>query len=195
MSLSICVFCGSALGKSDIHAKTAEEFGSRIARRGATLVYGGGNIGTMGILAEAAMKAGGRVVGIIPERLHGMVEHLEISELIVVRDMHERKARMQELSDAFVALPGGIGTMEELFEVWTWRYIGYHAKPAGLLNTGGFYDDLLRMLETMTREGFLKPEMLEDLCVEKSPEAMLETIEARLASPVEPVKKLPERRC
>jgi len=194
MPHSICVFCGSALGKSDIYAQAAEEFGRLIACRGWTLVYGGGNIGTMGILAEAAMKAGGRVVGIIPERLHGMVEHLEISELLVVRDMHERKARMQELSDAFIALPGGIGTMEELFEVWTWRYIGYHAKPAGLLNTGGFYDDLLKMLEKMTHEGFLKPEMLADLCVETSPETMLEAIEARLAAPVEPVNKLPERR-
>ena len=191
---SICVFCGSSEGASPLYGRVAAELGTLIARRGITLVYGGGNVGTMGILAEASMKEGGKVIGIIPVRLYEIVEHMELSELLVVKDMHERKALMQEKADAFIALPGGIGTMEELFEVWAWRYIGYHSKPVGLVNAGGFYDDLLKLLARMTSEGFLKPSMLEDLCVADTPNDMLDAMETKIAAGIAPILKKPERR-
>lgn len=191
---SLCVFCGSSEGASPLYGRVAAELGSSIARKGITLVYGGGNVGTMGILAEAAMKEKGKVIGIIPVRLYEMVEHMELSELLVVKDMHERKALMQEKADAFIALPGGIGTMEELFEVWAWRYIGYHSKPVGLLNAGGFYDDLLKFLSKMTSDGFLKMSMLEDLCVADSVNGMLDAIEAKASASAASILKKPERR-
>ena len=191
---SICVFCGSSEGYSPLYGELAAELGKRIAGKGITLIYGGGNVGTMGILAEAAMREGGKVVGIIPVRLYEMVDHLELSELLVVQNMHERKARMQEKADAFIALPGGIGTMEELFEVWAWRYIGYHSKPVGLVNASGFYDDLLRFLGRMREEGFLKSAMLEDLCVSDTAEGILDAIEAKAGANGLPIIKAPERR-
>ncbi len=191
---SICVFCGSSQGVSPVYGEMAVDLGRLIARRGITLVYGGGNVGTMGILAEAAMKEGGKVIGIIPVRLNEMVDHMELSELFVVKDMHERKALMQEKADAFITLPGGIGTMEELFEVWAWRYIGYHSKPVGLINANGFYDDLLKLLTKMTDEGFMKKAMLDDLCVADNPKDILEAIEAKIAAGLAPTLKVPERR-
>lgn len=194
MIKSVCVFCGSSSGQSPLFGEIAAELGALIARRGLTLIYGGGNVGTMGTLAEAAMREGGHVVGIIPVRLNDMVEHLELTELYVVDDMHERKAMMQEKADAFVTLPGGIGTMEELFEVWAWRYIGYHNKPVGLVNAGGFYDDLLRMLEKMSEAGFMKRAMLDDLCVSDSPAGILDALAAKDASGAAPELKHPERR-
>lgn len=194
MIKSVCVFCGSSTGQSPLFGEVAAELGALIARRGLTLIYGGGNVGTMGILAEAAMRGGGHVVGIIPVRLNDMVEHLDLSELYVVDDMHERKAMMQEKADAFVTLPGGIGTMEELFEVWAWRYIGYHSKPVGLVNAGGFYDDLLRMLEKMSEAGFMKRAMLDDLCVSSSAAGILDALAAKDAAGEAPELKHPERR-
>jgi uncharacterized protein (TIGR00730 family) len=190
---SICVFCGSSEGSSPLYGSVASELGKIIAHRGMTLIYGGGNVGTMGILAEAAMKEGGKVVGIIPERLYEMVDHLELSELLVVKNMHERKARMQEKADAFIALPGGIGTMEELFEVWAWRYIGYHSKPVGLVNAGGFYNELLKFLNRMKEEGFLKSAMLEDLCIADTAGGIIQAIEAKVAAEP-PVLKTPGKR-
>lgn len=194
MIKSICVFCGSASGRSPAYGRHAEALGRDLAGRGISLVYGGGNVGTMGVLAEAAMKAGGRVIGIIPQRLFEMVDQTDVSELLVVKNMHERKALMQEKADAFIALPGGIGTMEELFEVWTWRYIGYHAKPVGLLNAGGFYDDLLRMLEKMRDEGFIKAGVLSDLCVAEDCPALVDALMEKERCGGEPLSKLPERR-
>ena len=194
MIKSVCVFCGSSTGRAPLFGEVAAELGALIARRGLTLIYGGGNVGTMGILAEAAMRGGGHVVGIIPVRLNDMVEHLDLSELYVVDDMHERKAMMQEKADAFVTLPGGIGTMEELFEVWAWRYIGYHSKPVGLVNAGGFYDDLLRMLERMSDAGFMKRAMLDDLCVSDSAAGILDALAAKDAAGAAPELKHPERR-
>ncbi len=194
MIRSICVFCGSAEGSSARYGQTAATMGRLLAEKGYALVYGGGNVGTMGIMAEAAMNAGGRVLGIIPKKLNGMVDHLELSELLVVEDMHERKALMQEKSDAFIALPGGIGTMEELFEVWTWRYIGYHAKPVGLLNCCGFYDKLLSFLGTMRDEGFVKAEILEDLCVGENPEELIKALEQKAGESGKPLIKTLERR-
>ncbi|MDP2791381.1 MAG: TIGR00730 family Rossman fold protein [Rectinemataceae bacterium] len=194
MIASICVFCGSSDGASPLFGKAASELGRLIARRGITLVYGGGNVGTMGMLAEAAMQEGGRVIGIIPTRLNEMVDHVELTELYVVKDMHERKALMQDKADAFVVLPGGIGTMEEFFEVWAWRYIGYHSKPVGIVNIDGFYDDLLSMLARMAVDGFLKKEMLDDLCIAVDPQGILDAIEAKAALGLTPVPKLQERR-
>ena len=190
---SICVFCGSSDGASPLFGGAAAEMGRLIAQRGITLVYGGGNVGTMGTLADAAMREGGKVIGIIPTRLNEMVDHLDLTELYVVKDMHERKALMQDKADAFIALPGGIGTMEELFEVWAWRYIGYHSKPVGIVNIGGFYDDLLGMLARMAEDGFLKKEMLDDLCVAKDPSGILEALELKVASGKSPMLKINER--
>jgi len=191
---SICVFCGSAEGSSPRYGEAAAAMGRLLAEKGYTLVYGGGNVGTMGIMAEAAMNTGGRVLGIIPKKLNGMVDHLELSELLVVEDMHERKALMQKKSDAFIALPGGIGTMEELFEVWTWRYIGYHNKPVGLLNCCGFYDKLLSFLKTMRDEGFVNAEILEDLCVGENPKTLIEALERKAGAGAKPYIKALERR-
>ncbi|MFZ2634976.1 MAG: TIGR00730 family Rossman fold protein [Rectinemataceae bacterium] len=180
---AVCVYCGSAPGSKPLYAEAARAMGRELASRGLTLVYGGGNVGTMGALAQAAMESGAKTIGIIPRRLNEAVAHLELSELIVVEDMHERKAAMQEKADAFIAMPGGIGTFEEFFEIWTWRFLGYHAKPVGLLNTGGFYDSLLSFLAQVRDEGFLKPEILADLVVESSPGALLDALAAARPAP------------
>jgi uncharacterized protein (TIGR00730 family) len=191
MITSVCVFCGSSNGARPEYAEAAEAMGSAIAGRGLRLVYGGGNIGTMGVLARAALEKGGEVTGVIPRKLYELVDHVELTELVIARDMHERKARMAEAADAFIAMPGGIGTLEELFEVWAWRQIGYHAKPVGLLEVAGFYGPLLDFLGKVSREGFLKPVHLEDLIVENEPDRLLDRLmEDRPA--LEP--KLPERR-
>ena len=154
----LCVYCGSAAGHDPVYAEAAHELGLAIAQRGMSLVYGGGHVGLMGIVADAALAAGAKVTGVIPTALmDSEVGHTQLTELRVVKDMHERKALMAELADGFVALPGGIGTLEELFEVMTWLQLGYHRKPVGLLNTQGFYDDLLRMLNKQRDTGFLKP--------------------------------------
>lgn len=153
--------------------------GQTLARRGVEVVYGGGQVGLMGVVAAAALAAGGRVVGVIPERLlEREVAHLGLTQLYVTRTMHERKARMMELADAFVALPGGIGTLDELFEIWTWRQLGYHAKPVGLLNVAGYYDGLLAFLDRAVEEGFLTPDCRALLTTGTDVELLLE----RLAS-------------
>jgi uncharacterized protein (TIGR00730 family) len=172
----------------------AQNLGKEIASRGLILVYGGGNVGTMGALAESAMNAGGRVVGIIPTKLYEMVSHLDLTELLVVKDMHERKALMQEKADAFITLPGGIGTLEEMFEVWAWRYIGYHAKPLGILDAGGFYKGLLDFLAHVVDEGFLRKDILEDLLVTDTPAKMLDLLLDADRKGEKPVLKVPERR-
>lgn len=194
MIQSICVFCGSSFGHNPRFSDEARALGTLIGQQGLTLVYGGGNVGLMGLLAEAAMKEGGTVIGIIPVKLFEMVEQMELSELLVVKDMHERKAMMQDKADAFIALPGGIGTMEELFEVWAWRYIGYHTKPVGLLNTDGYYNTLLEFLQKMTSEGFMKNEILEDLAVATKAPEILKLILQKSVEPVRNLLKLPERR-
>lgn len=154
----LCVYCGSATGHDAVYAESARAVGQEIARRGMSLVYGGGHVGLMGVVADAALAAGAEVTGVIPSALmDSEVGHTRLTKLHVVKDMHERKALMAELSDGFVALPGGIGTLEELFEVMTWLQLGYHRKPVGLLNTMGFYDALLRFMDTQRDAGFLKP--------------------------------------
>jgi uncharacterized protein (TIGR00730 family) len=155
----ICVFLGSSFGKSDEYVRLAAEVARAIVARGYGIVYGGGRIGLMGALADAALTAGGEVVGVIPESLERReVAHRGLTTLYVVDSMHERKARMAELSDAFVAIPGGIGTLDELFDMLSWRQLGVHDKPIGILNYRGFYDPQLRQLDDMVREGFIVPE-------------------------------------
>ncbi|MDF2463575.1 MAG: hypothetical protein K0Q43_1810 [Ramlibacter sp.] len=153
---SLCVFCGSRTGTGTEFAEAAAAVGTWIGTHGGQLVYGGGNNGLMGVMASATLAAGGRVVGVIP---HALVEKewakLDCTELHVVDNMHERKRMMAERADAFLALPGGIGTFEEFFEVWTWRQLGYHDKPVGLLNLAGYYDALLAFLKTSVDHGFM----------------------------------------
>jgi len=155
-SFSICVYCGSRPGSEPAFADSARQVGLWIAQNKGQLVYGGGHNGLMGTMADACLQAGGRVIGVIPKAL---VEkewaHTGCSELHVVENMHERKRLMAEHADAFLAMPGGIGTFEEFFEAWTWRQLGYHDKPVGLLNINGYYDSLLAFLSTAVRQGFM----------------------------------------
>lgn len=155
-AFSICVYCGSRPGENALFAQTARAVGTWIGANGGQLVYGGGRSGLMGTVADATQAAGGRVVGVIPQSLVDK-EHARhaCDELHIVRTMHERKALMAERSNAFLALPGGIGTFEELFEVWTWRQLGYHDKPIGLLNVAGYYDAMLAFLQHSVASGFI----------------------------------------
>ena len=157
-SFSIAVYCGSRLGSEPHFAEIARTVGQWIGQHGWQLVYGGGNAGLMGLVAETTQAHGGRVVGVIPDALvdKELANHA-CDELHVVRNMHERKALMAERADAFLAIPGGIGTFEELFEVWTWRQLGYHDKPIGILNANGYYDRLLAFLDDTVQAGFVSP--------------------------------------
>jgi uncharacterized protein (TIGR00730 family) len=155
----ICVFCGSSNGAKPIYREAAVQCGRAIVESGIELVYGGGNIGLMGALADAALEADGRVIGIIPDGLlRREVGHLHLSELHIVNSMHERKAMMADLSDGFIALPGGYGTFEEFFEIVTWAQLGMHRKPCGLLNVAGYYDPMLTMIDRANQEKFLRPQ-------------------------------------
>lgn len=156
---SICVFAGSSSGTRPAYAGAAEDLGRAIAERGWRVVYGGGRVGLMGVLADAALAAGGEVIGVIPEALlRKEVGHQGLTDLRVVQTMHQRKALMSELSDGVVALPGGLGTLEELFEILTWAQLGIHARPCGMLNADGYYDDLLTFLDQTVSEGFVRGE-------------------------------------
>jgi len=172
--LSVCVFCGSRHGVRPAYAAAAQALGRAIGSRGWQLVYGGGRVGLMGELADATLAAGGRVVGVIPESLRKLeVGHPGLHELHVVPTMHLRKQMMAERADIFVALPGGIGTLEELYEVWTWRQLGYHDQPIGLVNTEGYYDALLLFMAHVVAEGFLAPPQHAVLRVETDPQRLL----------------------
>jgi len=156
---SICVFCAASPGFNPVYRQTAAAMGAAIARAGMQLVYGGGVIGLMGALADGALAAGGQVIGVIPDMLMKKeVGHRGIARLEVVRSMHERKARLAELADAFIAMPGGYGTFEELCEMVTWAQLGLHSKPCCLLNTEGFFDSFLALVDRAVREGFIKPD-------------------------------------
>ncbi len=171
---SICVYCGSATGTSPLYADQARALASVLVNHNMQLIYGGGDVGLMGILANEVMRLGGEVTGVIPQLLlEKEVEHRGLTRLHIVKDMHERKAMMANLSDAFIALPGGIGTLEELFEVLTWHQIGFHKKPVGLLNGNGFYDGLLGFLDHLVTEGFLKSEHRALLHVANDPTELL----------------------
>lgn len=175
---SICVFCGASPGVNPLYRETAEALGRHIGERGLRLVYGGGAVGLMGVVADAAMAAGGEVIGIIPHSLErSEIGHRGLTRLEVVDGMHARKARMAELSDAFIALPGGLGTLEELFEVWTWGQLGYHAKPLGLLDVNGFYDKLSLFLDHLVDEGFVRAPHREMLQRGASPAELLTNLE------------------
>lgn len=171
----VCIYCGSSPGSLPEYAAAARRCGTVLAERGLAVVYGGGNVGLMGILADAALAAGGEVIGVIP---HRMIErelgHEGVTSLVAVDSMHARKQKMADLSDAFIALPGGIGTMEELFEAFTWLQLDLHHKPVGLLNVAGFYDRLVEFLAHMRAERFLKPEHFETLVVEDNMDRLLD---------------------
>jgi uncharacterized protein (TIGR00730 family) len=173
--LSLCVFCGSRDGGSPAFAAAAAQVGRLIGERGWQLVYGGGHVGLMGRLADSALAAGGRVVGVIPESLmQRELGHRRLSELHVVQTMHERKRLMAERSDAFLALPGGLGTLEELFEVWTWRQLGYHDKPVGLLDVEGYYGALLDFIGHAAQAGFVSAPQRGLLQVDARPAVLLD---------------------
>ena len=176
-AFSICVYCGSRPGADPAFADTAAQVGQWIGERGGQLVYGGGRAGLMGVVADATLAAGGRVVGVIPrtlvEREHA---HRGCTELHVVETMHERKRIMAERADAFVALPGGIGTFEELFETWTWRQLGYHDKPIGVLNQDGYYDPMLRFIDHSVGSGFMDGNQLRLIETDAQWQRLLETL-------------------
>jgi uncharacterized protein (TIGR00730 family) len=174
------------MGTREAYAGAARALGRAIASRGLRLVYGGAAVGLMGVLADAALAAGGEVVGVIPGALvEREIAHAGLTELHPVDSMHERKARMADLSDGFVALPGGAGTLEEFFEVWTWGQLGHHRKPVGLLNAEGFFDPLIHFLDSLERERFMRPEHRQMLIVEREPEALLDRFEDYKAPVVE----------
>lgn len=170
----ISVFCGSSPGASPSYLETAEMLGSQLAKEGITLVYGGSKLGVMGAVANAALQAGGEVIGVIPKMLmERELAHTNLTELIVVNTMHERKAKMEQLSDGFIVLPGGPGTMEEFFEVYTWAQLGEHQKPIGMINTNQYYDKLLDFFGHMIQEKFLKPEYHSMIIVEQNPKELI----------------------
>ena len=174
---SVCVYCGSRPGARPGYAALAQALGTAIGHRGWQLVYGGGRAGLMGQVADATLAAGGRVVGVIPESLMRLeVGHAGLSELHVVQSMHQRKQMMAERSDAFIAMPGGIGTFEELFEVWTWRHLGYHDRPLGLLDTDGFWAPMLTFLQHAVLEGFMSPAQMAVLCTDNQPDRLLDSL-------------------
>jgi len=175
----VCVFCGANAGTRAEYGLAAQGLAGVLARRGLGLVYGGGNVGLMGTLADSMLQAGGEVIGVIPQHLVAKeVAHRGVTKLHIVDTMHQRKAMMNELSDAFIALPGGYGTLEELFEILTWSQLGIHGKPSGLLNVSGYYDGLLAMLDHAVDEGFLRPPYRELVMAETDADTLVQ----RLAS-------------
>lgn len=182
---SLAVFCGSHHGRNPAYRAAAKALGTHLGARGIELIYGGGNVGLMGTVADATMAAGGTVVGVIPQALKDReVAHEGVTRLEVVDSMHVRKQRMYELADALVALPGGIGTFEELLESMTWIQLGLHAKPCGLLNTAGYYDPLLAQLDAATDEGFVSASNRTILVSEREPDAILDRLERHTPPPV-----------
>ncbi|HET6504345.1 MAG TPA: TIGR00730 family Rossman fold protein [Amycolatopsis sp.] len=182
----ICVFCGSSTGRDPVYAEQAAALGKLLAEREIGLVYGGASVGIMGAVADAALAAGGAVIGVIPKRLMRVeIAHAGLTELHVTSDMHERKAKMAELSDGFLALPGGAGTLEELAEVWTWAQLGLHRKPIGLVDVAGYYQPLREFADHMVTEGFLRPQHRDMVLVDPDPAVLLDAF-ARYEPPVIP---------
>lgn len=173
----LCVFCGSSVGTNQAYTDAAEAMGTLLARRGIGLVYGGGHVGLMGVIAEAALQAGGEVIGVIPRALFEReIGHSGVTDLRIVDSMHTRKAMMADLADAFVALPGGVGTFEEFFEAITWTQLGLHRKACGLLNVAGFYSPLAAFIDQAVSEGFIKPIHRAAIVVDDDPERLLDTL-------------------
>lgn len=186
---SICIYCGSADGVSPDFISAARLTGLTLARAGLTIIFGGGRTGLMGALADAALEAGGRVIGVITESMNTpALAHRGLTRLEVTATIHQRKARMYELADGYIALPGGFGTLDELFETLTWGQIGEHAKPVGLLNVGGYYDLLLAMLDRAVAENFLFPEHRQALLCHSDPARLLESMQTH-QHPHEAVKR------
>lgn len=173
--LSVCVFCGSNTGEGEAYADAARKLARVIAGRRLKLVYGGGSVGLMGVLGEAALAAGAHVVGVTPRRLvEKEVVHNGLTELHVVETMHERKARMADLSDGFIALPGGLGTLDEMFEMLTWNQLGIHGKPCGVLDVNGYFEKLAAFLDHAVEQRFLKAEHRAMVLIERDPETLLD---------------------
>jgi uncharacterized protein (TIGR00730 family) len=176
-AFAVAVYCGSRFGDSPAFADTARALGRRIAEQGATLVYGGGRVGLMGTVADAALAAGGRVVGVIPRALMDReVGHAGLAEQHVVQTMHQRKQLMAERAHAFIAMPGGIGTLEELYEMWSWQQLGYHDKPVALLNVEGYYDALLEFMRVSHARGFVSDAQFKALLVDDDPARLLDRV-------------------
>lgn len=176
---SICVFCGSSMGFHPIYKKSAYDLGKHIAHEKLTLIYGGGSVGLMGVLADAVMEHGGKVIGVIPKFLYEWeVGHDDISELIIVDSMHERKQKMAELAQGFIAMPGGIGTLEELFEIFTWAQLALIKKPIALFNINNFYDDINYFLNKMVKEGFVKEVTIKSLINSHNIHELIEKMKA-----------------
>ena len=179
---SVCVFCGSSSGFDPAYVDTANALGRLLAAEGLTLVYGGACVGLMGAVADATLAAGGKAVGVLPDFLRRKeLAHPKLTELHVVSSMHERKARMAELADGFIALPGGMGTLEEFCEIITWAQLGLHKKPCGLLNVAGYYDGLIAFLDHSARERFVRQEQRDMLVVESDPALLLDRFAAYTA--------------
>lgn len=175
--MNVCVFCGSSTGLDPTYASDAQLLGRLLVKSNSTLIYGGGNIGLMGALADEMLSLGGKVIGIIPDFLvQREVGHSGITQLEIVSSMHERKKKMADLSDVFLALPGGLGTLDELAEILTWKQLGLINQPIGLLNTRGFFDKLIAQMETMVGEGFLRAENYKDLIIKPTPEKLLTSL-------------------
>lgn len=174
---AVCVYCGSASGARPVYTEAARAFGRALVDAGLTLVYGGGRVGLMGVIADEVMAAGGRAVGVIPELLVDKeVGHTGLSELHVVPDMHHRKKMMADLADAFVAMPGGAGTLEEFFEIYTWSQLGYHRKPVALYNIDSFYDPLIALLRHTVDEGFMRATYFDALCIDSEPAGLIDRL-------------------
>jgi len=181
---SLCIYCGSSIGASPTYADAARELAKTMVESNIALVYGGGKVGLMGVIADEVMQLGGEATGVIPKALMDKeVGHGGLTRLHIVKDMHERKAMMAELSDGFVAMPGGIGTLEELFEVFTWSQLGLHDKPIGLLNVDGFYDGLTAFLQHVVNEKFLRPEQASLLIHEADPRSLVERLRSHVPEP------------
>ncbi|MHB8626935.1 MAG: LOG family protein [Aggregatilineales bacterium] len=173
----VCIFCGSSNGAREAYNTAARTIGTSLAKRGLGLVYGGGRVGLMGTVADAALAAGGQVIGVIPQSLVDKeVGHHSLTELRIVHSMHERKALMVDLSDAFIAMPGGAGTMDEFFEIFTWAQLGFHRKPCALLNVAGYYDPLLAFMDHAVQEGFIRVEHRDLIRVDDEPDRLLDTL-------------------
>lgn len=183
----LCVFCGSKVGSNGLYQEAAAELGRLLVQRGYGLVYGGGHVGLMGVIADAVLANGGEVIGVIPEAMVGReLAHTGLTRMHVVPNMHARKARMAELADAFIAMPGGYGTFDELFEIIGWAQLGIHQKPIGLLNVAGYFDALIACVEHAIAEGFITPEHRQLTVVADQPMALLDALAQYIPLPVRP---------
>ncbi|HRV82137.1 MAG TPA: TIGR00730 family Rossman fold protein [Planctomycetota bacterium] len=181
---SICVYCGSRSGNDPAFAKLAETVGEALLERNLRLVYGGGKVGLMGLVADSVLRGGGEVIGVIPDALvQQEVAHQGLTQLFVTRSMHERKTLMATLSDGFLALSGGIGTLEEVFEIWTWSYLGYHQKPLGLVNAAGYFDSLIDFLRHAGDQGFVQGSQKDMLLVDQDPRSVLDRFDSYVPPP------------